>query len=301
MKLETASAARTPELVLVLVSALWGSSFILLSVALESISPALLVALRFGFGALLMAAILRSRLFKLRRIDWIAGCLTGTCIFFGYFLQTVGLQWISSSVSAFLTALYVPFVPLLQMIFLRKLPGKITSAGIAVAFLGMLLIMDPSRLSFDGSLGEWLTVASALACALEIIVIGFYAKQCEPTAFCFTQLVVVSALAAAYCAVCETVRFEANWQLFTCLGILIGMIAFNQYAISWAQKSVAPVRAVLIYTLEPVFAGIIGYCVGERLGTGGFIGCILVIGSVLLSSWLPKYLQQKKLNRGENA
>lgn len=283
-----------PELTLVLVSALWGSSFILLSIALESISPALLVGLRFGLGAFLVAMILRSKLFRLKRTDWIAGFWTGLFIFLGYFLQTIGLQWISSSISAFLTALYVPFVPLLQLLLFRKIPNKITTVGIAVAFCGMLLIINPFNMTLDGNLGEYLTVISALACALEIIVISHFATRCEPMVFCFTQLVVVAILSLTYCFFIETIRFTPTPSLFISLGILVGMIAFNQYAISWAQRFVSPVRAVLIYTLEPVFAGIIGYFFGEKISFLAFCGCILVISSVLLSSWLPKYLSEKK-------
>lgn len=81
-----------PEWALVMVTALWGASFILLSISLKGLSPALLVALRFIGGALVMALILRSRLFNLRKEDWIAGFSAGSCIFLGYFLQTVGLQ-----------------------------------------------------------------------------------------------------------------------------------------------------------------------------------------------------------------
>ena len=119
----------SPEWGLVMVTALWGSSFILLSLSLKGLSPWLLVAFRFRGGAVLMACLLRSTLFKLKKEDWIAGCATGTCIFLGYFLQTVGLQTITSSISAFLTALYVPFVPLFQWILFRKRPTPIIEIG----------------------------------------------------------------------------------------------------------------------------------------------------------------------------
>ena len=153
----------SPEWGLVMVTALWGSSFILLSLSLKGLSPGLLVALRFGGGAVLMACLLRSTLFKLKKEDWIAGCATGTCIFLGYFLQTVSLQTITSSISAFLTALYVPFVPLFQWILFRKRPTPIIAGGILFAFIGMLLILDPTKISLHGSIGEWLTIASAAA------------------------------------------------------------------------------------------------------------------------------------------
>ena len=289
-----------PEWALVMVTALWGASFILLSISLKGLSPALLVALRFIGGALVMALILRSRLFNLRKEDWIAGFSAGSCIFLGYFLQTVGLQTISSSISAFLTALYVPFVPLFQLILFRKRPGLIVSCGILTAFLGMILIMDPSRISFSGNFGEWITIASACFCALEILVLSHFANKCDPMLFCFTQLSTVAMWSTLYCLTFEDIRFAPTGATFICLAILIGMIAFNQFAMSWAQKSVSATRAVLIYTPEPVFAGLIGWLVGEHMGWNTLAGGTLVVLSILVSSWLPGYLKsRKRLNPSE--
>ena len=77
--------------------------------------------------------------------------------------------------------------------------------------------------------------------------------------------------------------------------VLAGMIAFNQIVINWAQKTVSPTKAVLIYTLEPVFAGIIGWLVGEKIGLMAAFGGVLVVASVIISSWLPRYIQERKL------
>lgn len=282
-----------PELALVAVTALWGASFILLSISLKGLSPALLMTLRFAGGAILMACLLRSSLLKLRKTDWIAGASTGCFIFLGYFLQTVGLQTITSSISAFLTALYVPFVPLFQFVLFRKKPSLIVTGGIIFAFIGMMLILDPTNLSLNGSIGEWLTIASAGACAMEIIVLGHFANECDPRAFCFTQLVTVATLSGLYCLGFEEIRFAPTLSTCLCMLVLIGMIAFNQVAMCWAQKFVSPSRAVLIYTLEPVFAGIIGYLVGEPFSTGAVCGAVMVVLSILISSWLPGYLANR--------
>lgn len=283
-----------PEWGLVAVTALWGSSFILLSLSLKGISPGLLVALRFGGGAILMACLLRSALFKLRLQDWIAGLSTGTCIFFGYFLQTVGLETITSSISAFLTALYVPFVPLFQWVLFRKRPSAVITAGIVMAFIGMMLILDPTTISLHGNIGEWLTIASAAACALEIIILGHFANSCDPKAFCFTQLVTVTFWSSVYCLGFEQIRFDPTPVTYLCMAVLIGMIVFNQVMMCWAQKFVSPSRAVLIYTLEPVFAGIIGALVGEPFTKGAIVGATLVVLSILISSWLPGYLKNRR-------
>ena len=119
-----------------------------------------------------MACLLRSALFKLKKSIGLLAAPRERVFFLGYFLQTVGLQTITSSISAFLTALYVPFVPLFQWIIFRKRPTPIIAGGILFAFLGMLLILDPTKISFNGNIGEWLTIASAAACAMEILVLG---------------------------------------------------------------------------------------------------------------------------------
>ena len=161
------------------------------------------------------------------------------------------------------------------------------------AFIGMLLILDPTKISFNGNIGEWLTIASAAACAMEILVLGRFANSCDPKAFCFTQLVTVTFWSTLYCIVFEDVRFDPTPVTYVCMAILIGMIVFNQVMMCWAQKFVSPTRAVLIYTLEPVFAGIIGYAIGEPFTKGAVVGAVMVVLSILISSWLPGYLKNR--------
>ncbi len=285
----------SPEWTLVFVATLWGCSFIMLSTCVKYCSPALMMALRFGSGALLTACLMGQRAFAVSKEDWIGGFWAGLTIFIAYFLQVYGIQSIPSSISGFLTALYVPFVPILQYLMFRKAPGLIVGTGIAVAFLGMTLILDPRNLSFTGSFGEIITIVSAVFCAFEIIVIGFFARKCTPAGFCLTQLIVVAVLSALYTATVEEIRFELNTPLVVCLSILAVMVAVNQYLISWAQKFVSPPKTALIYTMEPVVAGIVGVVfAGEKIGVLGITGGILVIASVLISSWLPKHLQKMK-------
>jgi drug/metabolite transporter (DMT)-like permease len=69
-----------------------------------------------------------------------AGVAIGVAIAMGYSLQTWGLQTISSSKSAFITAMYVPLVPLLQWLCLGRLPGLMSCIGIVLAFIGLILL-----------------------------------------------------------------------------------------------------------------------------------------------------------------
>lgn len=99
-----------------------------------------------------------------------AGGLIGLAIMFGYSMQTVGLQTITSSQSAFITAMYVPIVPLLQWLVLGRFPGIMSWVGILLAFTGLMLLAAPSSTDMTLSLGEILTLAGTLGMAAEIIL-----------------------------------------------------------------------------------------------------------------------------------
>ncbi len=283
-----------PELALVIVACLWGLSFILIAIALRSCSPALLVSIRFTCGALVTALLLGKKVFKLTKTDWQGGFAAGSCMFFGYFLQTVGMQTIPSSISAFLTSLYVPFVPALQLLLFRKVPSLIVGVGIITAFIGMTIILDPTTLTFEGSFGELVTILCAVFCAFEILFISKFADKCSAGGFAFTQLTVVAFWASLYALAFEDIHLEITPSFVICMSILVGMVAVNQTLMSWGQRYVPAAKAALIYTLEPVSAGIVGVIVGEALTGHGIIGGIIVVLSVVICSWLPKYLKERR-------
>lgn len=285
------AAARThtrfPELVLVFITMLWGGTFLLLQVALQWTGPLALVAVRFGLAALFFAIYLRHRVLELTATELKAGGLIGFALFLGYSLQTAGLQFIPSSTSAFLTALYVPFVPLLQFLVLGQRPRLAAWAGIALAFLGMVLLANPFALSLANGLGEWLTVASALAIAAEILLVSRYAKHCDPARLTLVQMSVVAVLATGSAGLAGESLPEFTPGFVASITALALMLAFIQLAINWAQRTVSATRATLIYALEPVWAGVFGRIAGERLGPLGLIGGGLIVLAVLVSEWRP--------------
>ena len=220
--------------------------------------------------------------------EWRGGFFIGCCIFGVYTLQTIGLDSIPSSTSAFLTGLYVAFVPLLQWIVFKNVPQPITIVTIVLAFAGMTLFANPFSVSFSGQIGEWVTVLSALICAAEILSISYFAKGCRPLQLSFTQLITVAALASATLLWHEPIR-PTQWcsGLLICITALAAIVSFVQFGIGWALKYVSALRATLIYALEPVFAGIIGWLAGEYFGVTEITGAILIVFAVLVSAWRP--------------
>lgn len=99
--------------------------------------------MRFATAALAVALLSLRSLHKLTWLEVKAGVAIGIAIALGYSLQTSGLQFIPSSKSAFITAMYVPLVPLLQWLCLGRMPGLMPCVGIVLAFIG--LIFSPDR------------------------------------------------------------------------------------------------------------------------------------------------------------
>ncbi|MFJ4195396.1 DMT family transporter [Pseudomonas sp. NPDC089534] len=276
------------EAVLVLITMLWGGTFLLVQHAMTVSGPMFFVGLRFAAAASIVALFSWKHLRDLTLFELRAGAFIGVAIMLGYGLQTVGLQSIPSSQSAFITALYVPFVPLLQWLVLGRRPGLMPSIGIMLAFTGLMLLSGPSGASLNFSPGEIATLISAIAIAAEIILISTYAGQVDVRRVTVVQLAVTSVLAFLMVVPTGEAIPSFSWVLVsTALG-LGAMSAAIQVAMNWAQKSVSPTRATLIYAGEPVWAGIAGRIAGERLPAIALVGAGLIVAAVIVSELKTK-------------
>lgn len=276
------------ELALIAITMIWGGTFLAVQQALTVSGPLFFVGLRFASAALLAAVFSRKVMRGLTRRELWAGSAIGVTIFFGYALQTYGLQTISSSKSAFITALYVPIVPLLQWGVLKRRPQVMSWVGIALAFTGLILLAGPQAGQVAFSLGEFLTLIGALSIAAEIILIGHFAGSVDSRRVTVVQLAVTALISFLLMPATGEALPAFSWLL---LGLAAGMgvaSALIQLTINWAQKSVAPTRATVIYAGEPVWAGIVGRIAGERLPGLALLGGALIVVSVIVSELKPR-------------
>lgn len=273
---------RLPEAVLVLVATIWGGTFLATRVALDGIGPFTLLFLRFALGALIVGAFIRKR----PTGEEVQGALLVaivTAIAIGS--QTVGLRTVESGRAAFLTALYVPLVPLLQGPLTGRRPTAGMIAGAALAFLGLVALSSEGGLSIRFGLGESLMLVGALASALQIILVGRYASSGNAPALTAVQLGGVAMLALSGAATEGMYATQTGLMLAAGLGIF--GTAGALFAMNWAQRTVSPSRATLIYALEPVWAALFGALAGERLGAWGAAGGGLVVAGALVGEFLP--------------
>lgn len=273
-----------PEMALIFITLIWGGTFLTVQYALTMSSPMFFVGCRFAAATLAILFFSFKILKHTTLKDLIAGICIGSMITIGYGAQTIGLQSVLSSESAFLTALYVPLVPVLQWIFFKKFPKVMTWLGIFVAFIGLVLLTGNHTLNIEFSTGQIFTLISAVAIAMEIILISLFANKVN------TQRVTIIQLIAASIFSFITMPFlgehaipEFSWAL---VAIVIGIgiaSALIQFTMNWAQRYVEPAKATVIYTGEPVWAGIFGRMAGEHMSPYALVGAVLVVLGVLLS------------------
>ena len=271
-----------PELALIGVTVLWGGTFLIVHHAMRESGPLFFVGLRFATATLATLCLAFGVMRGLTARELIAGASIGLGIFIGYTLQSWGLQTIPSSTSAFITAAYVPLVPILQWLILRRRPRLASWIGVALAFAGLILIAAP-RAGMTLGRGETLTVISTLAIAVEIILISLWAGKVNVLRVTVVQLAVTALLAFALMIPAgEAIPTLSPFILISATGLGL-MTAIIQLVMNWAQRTVSPTRATLIYAGEPLWAGIIGRMAGERLPGTALIGAAFIIGAVIVS------------------
>src|SRR5213080_2233664 len=174
-----------PQLALLLSTLVWGATFPATKAALEEILPFSFLFLRFLLGTVLTLGIVLAagRRLRLDRDVLRMSAIATVFLFLGYATQTVGLRYTTASNSAFITALYVVLVPL----FLGRFTLQLWVA-LGLALIGLGLLIRPSA---EMSVGDFYTLACAVAFALHIISLEFFVAKTDFQSLASWQLIMV--------------------------------------------------------------------------------------------------------------
>jgi drug/metabolite transporter (DMT)-like permease len=275
-----------PDLSLLLLTLLWGTTFTLVKGAMEIASPGVFLALRFGLAALALLAVALVRRDRIGPGFWRDGLLLGLFMLAGFILQTIGLRFTTPARSGFFTGLCVLFVPFIARFTLRRPVGSWAWAGTGLAVVGVALLSSP----FDGAglpgqaLGDLLTLLGAVAYAFQVAFMSEWSRRHPLVPFTLLQVSV--ALAGALLMIpLEGARLDlARWPELAGTVAFTGLImtAGAFFVMNWAQRHTSAVRAALIYALEPVSAAFFSWLlIGERLGPAGLAGGALIVLGVV--------------------
>ncbi len=271
-----------PRLALLLTTFIWGATFPATKAALEQIPPLSFLFLRFLLGAALVWLWFAAARHPLARTKatLTAGAVATVFLFLGYVLQTVGLHHTSASNSAFITALYVIFVPLI----LRRFDVRVLSAT-TIATIGLWLLVKPSA---DVNLGDLLTLGCAVAFAGHIVCLERFTRLHDAPSLLAWQMTAMTLLfvPTLYWEQAPAGAFMPTGVLLT--GLLVtGGLATGAFAVQmWAQQIVPAQQVALVFAAEPAYAAWLSwYFLGETLDAQGWLGSALILIAVVVGAF----------------
>jgi drug/metabolite transporter (DMT)-like permease len=261
---------------------LFGTTFFAVKDAVTDVGPVPFLAVRFLLAAALLWPFAQRA--PARRGGLRAGLLCGLALVAGYLFQTIGLQYTTGSVSAFITYLLVVLVPVLAAVWLRRLPSVTTIAGVVLAFAGLYLLTG-GHLSVVGK-GELLTLGCAVAFAVHIVLLAEVAPRFSTARLNAMQLLVVGGICLVPGFFMGGYHFTARaWAAAVYTAVASSAIAFALQV--WGQRRVGPTRTSLLLMIEPVSAALIGVVAGDRLGLAGAAGAALILVGIAVSELGP--------------
>ncbi|QNP55729.1 DMT family transporter [Tessaracoccus defluvii] len=260
---------------ILLVTAIWGSTFFVIKDAVSLVDPIDFLAVRFAIGAAVPALIFLPRLRRLTWRQWRTGLGLGGLYGFAQIAQTVGLQHTAASVSGFITGTYVVITPLLMWVAFRARLTRATWLAVLLAVLG-LGVLSLTGLGGTG-LGEALTLLGAALYALHIILLDRSSRSMDAVSLAIVQLIGVAVvcgilgLPGGYSIPAE----PTVWGAIAYTAIVAGIVTMLLQTL--AQRHLSPTRVALLMTFEPVFASAFAVAFG-----GESVTARLVIGGALI-------------------
>ncbi len=282
------------DLLLFLVTILWGSAFVVMRLAAGHGTAFILNGFRFLLGGLLLLPFVRLKgAFNRKNLVYIG--LAGLALYAAAAFQQLGLATTSAGNAGFITSLYVVFVPIVAWMLWRQPPSMLNGVAVLLAIAGGFLLS--TRGSFQFRQGDFLIFVSSFFWALHVIIVGRGQGKIEPLPFALGQFILCGVLSLVTGAIVEhptlaVMRIILPAILYT--GIFSVALGFTMQIV--AQKHTPPTDAALILSLEAVFAAFFGgLFLHEVLLPVQMAGCALILGAVVfvqLSGKARRYASQ---------
>ncbi|RPI67181.1 MAG: DMT family transporter [Ignavibacteriae bacterium] len=284
------------EALMALVTLLWGGTFVIIKLALPHISPSAFVLVRFLLATVIAVAIWPAALRGWDRKLMLRGLALGILFGIGFVLQSIGLQTTSASASAFITGTMVVFVPFVYRLVEGTKVRPIHWLSVGAVTLGLWLFTSPDLSGIRT--GDVLTLISAIIWAFYVVYIDLWTTDLhdapnKQNALVIMQFLVTALLAVGSIELIDGGRIEIEWTWALILGLVYCGI-FASVITTWIQtrfqRFTHPVRAAVIFALEPLFAAIIAWIVLDeswsfRQGAGA---SLLIAAIVLPDLYLSK-------------
>ena len=277
-------------LILSLTALIWGVAFIAQSVGMDYVGPLTFTFCRslLGTAALIPVSVLAGKKPVGRLLGFgdktllRAGLLSGLFLCFATILQQIGIQYTTAGKTAFITALYILFAPLVGL-FLGKRTGGAVWIGVALGAAGMYLLCMTGESGIGR--GDLLSLGCSILFTGQILVIDRYSPRVDCLKMSCLQFAVCTVISGVGMLIFEQPRIDAIgaavWPILYA-GILSSAVAYTLQIIGQKYADVTP--ATLTMSLESVFAALAGWLLLRESMTGWEIaGCVLIFAAIVIA------------------
>ncbi len=288
------------ELMLLLMTVIWGATFLFIKMGLDFTGPFFYLILRFSVALLLCVTVFWNKLnFKDNNLLK-NGLLLGGIFGIGFILQTKGLEYTSIQKSAFITGLTVVITPFTFKLISKRDILLFSKIGVVIAFIGLYIFTEPDF--SDLNKGDVFTFASTFCWAIFIPLLDKFTYN-NSTKNLTINLVFLQLLSMLFVVTLGFFIFEFREFHFQFHWNLISSVLFNGVMASFVlmfihtnfQRYTTPVKAALIFSLEPIFAASFAFIfLNEYLKEIEIIGASVLFGGVLISELGMPIIQMLK-------
>ena len=269
---------------LLLAAFIGGGGFISLKYLLDwGYDPFQVIFGRFLMASVCMCLVYHKRLRKIMKKEWKVGGILGALLAAMFLLMTVGLQYTTPSVNAFLVNIPAVIVPFICWGVFRQRPTKnhFLAAGMTLAGVCCLSLTADFRID----LGAALSLLAAVAFSLQMAFLGNLTEGCDSVHIALTENM-------ATLAVMTVIVTFTGWDMpaltLPSLGNFFFLGAFCTAAYfalqSVGQQITSPNKAAIIITSESIFATFFSAILyGERMSLRGYLGCVIIFAAMALA------------------
>jgi drug/metabolite transporter (DMT)-like permease len=276
---------------LLLATAIWGWSFVVVKEAVAGYGVAGFLGLRFAIASVVLGMLAVGH-FNKRTL--LVGAGIGVALVAGYYCQTLGLRYATVTNSGFITSLFVVTTPLINRVLFGVKIRPTLWAAVGVSLVGLYLLTgsalpnersdDVAPGSFLQTVGNLLTLAAAILYGLHIALLDRYSKGHYPLTLVLGQTVTVALVCLVIWPLSEPVEWPSGqvWGALLITGILATAVTFVIQ--TYVQQRLSAIASTLILSMEPVFATASGcLLLGERLGGVQMIGIALMMTAIVVA------------------
>lgn len=280
--------------ILFVTAIVWGLAFPFQNIASEYLSAFWFNGIRFILGALsLVPVVLIFEREKISKAQWkktlLASAVCGTILFAASALQQIGISMSGSSAkAAFITGLYMIFVPFCG-IFLKKKIRAEAWLGAGAAVIGLYFVCFSNGIQ-SAHIGDLVVLIGALCWTAHILCIDKFASECPSLKFSLFQFIFCGVLNLAVAPILDGPLNVAP-EIFT--GALLPILYCGICSVGVAytcqvigQRGTEPALASIILCTESIFAAL-GEPLIDKSATPlpplGYMGCALIFAGILLS------------------